>query len=127
MLRVFDVQSDLRLPALSLHFSPKQIGKNISPELITNPNLTEPFSGSKPNKTPITLQQMSPITVANISRDIPTPSPPDSHSGDNNQTHQHGNANRHRPPQSNLQGIKRSHRAINHRAERKENDKNRHH
>ncbi len=70
---------------------------------------------------------MSPIPVANISRDIPTTPPPDSHSGDNNQTHQHGNANRNTQPKTRLQGIKRPHGAINHRAERKENDKNRHH
>ncbi len=126
-LRVFNRKSDLRLPTLNLHLGPKQIGKNISPELIAEPNLTEPFAGSKPNRAPITLQQMSPIAVANISRHIPTTPPPNSNSSDQDQSRQHGNANRDTQPKSRLQGIKRPHGAINHRAERKENDKNRHH
>ncbi|NYH19388.1 hypothetical protein GGD41_006616 [Paraburkholderia bryophila] len=93
MLGVFNLKSDLRLPTLSLHLSPEQIGKDISPDLIAEPNLAEPFASGEPNRAPITLQQMSPIAVANISRHIPTPPPPNSNSSDQDQSRQHGNTN----------------------------------
>ncbi|NYH21608.1 hypothetical protein GGD40_001087 [Paraburkholderia bryophila] len=127
MLGIFNLKSDLRLPTLSLHLSPEQIGKDISPDLIAEPNLAEPFAGGEPNRAPITLKQMSPIAVANISRHISTPPPPNSHSRDHDQPHQHSNPDSNTQPKSRPQGIKRPHGPINHRAERKENDKNRHH
>lgn len=127
MLRVFDIESDLRLPALTLHLSPNQISKDISPNPIPKPNFAKPFPGGEPNRAPITLQQMSPIAVTVISGHFLAPAPPISDSSNHNQRNQNSNPNRNRRPKSRLQGIKRPHRPINKRAKRNQSNKNRHH
>lgn len=126
MSGIFDLQSDPPLPAVTLHLSPQQIGKNISPPLFPEPNLTKPFTGSKPNRSPASFELMRPIAIADIRCNSLAPPPPPNRSSNQSQSDKNRHTNRHAQPESRLQGIKRPHRAIHQRDQRNQRNQNRH-
>ncbi|CAE6814253.1 hypothetical protein R69888_05800 [Paraburkholderia haematera] len=126
MLSVFDFQSDLPLSIMPLHLSAEQIGKDIGPLLAAQANLTEPLTGSKPDRTPCPFKLVSPIAIANIGSDfLPTP-PPINNGSNQKQNNKNCNPNRNSQPKRRLQGIKRAHRAIHQRDQRNQRNNNRH-
>lgn len=111
---------------MALHLSPKQISKNISPQLAAKANLTKPLTSSKPYRTPGSCKFVSPITIANIRSDLlPTP-PPINNRSNQKQPNKNSNPNSNSQTKSRLQGIKRPHSAIHQRDQRNECNNNRH-
>ena len=111
---------------MALHLSPKQISKNISPQLAAKANLTKPLTSSEPHRPPGAIKFVSPITITNIRSDLLPPPPPINHRSNQKQPNKNRNPNSNTQPKSRLQGIKRPHSAIHQRDQRNEYNNNRH-